>query len=665
MKPRSSCPVGKRYHVAALACVALTVCRYARAADQPTVLEPVVVTPSAYSLVERVSSPAEVSVRDAENLPLIDNDVMRTVHLFPGVVANDFSARFQLRGSEKDEVAVRLDGIELLDPFHLQDFGGALSSIDLSLVRDGRLYMGGFAPRYGDSTGGVFDLQTHSPNRQGITRLSFDIVNLQAQREGALGGDGSYLLSARRGYVDWLLALIDRISPLEEKFRPRFFDTFGKVELPLGSDDTLTAYALYARDTNEIDKLGRIDDLRSTYDSLTLGARWRRTLDAASEVDVTPYGSLLQRDRREGEQWDIRDVQRAGVRVDYSRRLARGHTPGAGVDLAWAHGDYDYLETTDPFPELEATSAPIRVEADVRSIVATAYAEDNWQIGRDIGLVWGGRVLAGSGASATISPRIAAAWRAATPLTLRVAWGRYIQPVDASNLPVEGGITESQAPERASHAIAGAEWSVGRHATVRAEAYAKEYRDLVGRVRDVGRKSSFVLLPLPTSGRAYGGEMLVQRATGSASFSGGYALSVARVRRREREVPRDFDQRHSVVANGSWHLSDSLALNAGWRFHTGTPLTPVAFVPSDDPAKPVPVLGDENSERTPSFHSLDVRLTKQFKWTTWQMTAYVQVMNAYFRNNVQEYSYDPEQGFAQVEESFLPFTPTFGLIASF
>ena len=68
----------------------------ARAGDvmmQPDVhgLPPIVVTPSAYTVLEAAVAPHGLQVLNARDLPLIDNDIMRTVHPLPGVISTDFS----------------------------------------------------------------------------------------------------------------------------------------------------------------------------------------------------------------------------------------------------------------------------------------------------------------------------------------------------------------------------------------------------------------------------------------------------------------------------------------------------------------------------------------------------------------------------------------------
>ena len=134
---------------------------------------------------------------------------MRAAHIFPGVVASDYSARFSVRGGEKDDILVRLDGMELFDPYHLQDFGGAVSLVGLDLIQRVELLMGGFPAEYGDKMSGVFDITTKEGNIEKVSaNFGLDLINTTAMVEGPLSEKGSWRLSARRGYVDLILAMM-------------------------------------------------------------------------------------------------------------------------------------------------------------------------------------------------------------------------------------------------------------------------------------------------------------------------------------------------------------------------------------------------------------------------------------------------------------------------
>ena len=98
---------------------------HAQTESEPVELEEIVVTPGKFTVQRGTDASLSLSKEGIDRFPLIDNDVFRAAHIFSGVTSNDFSARFNLRGGEKDEIVVRLDGMELFEPYHLQDFGGA------------------------------------------------------------------------------------------------------------------------------------------------------------------------------------------------------------------------------------------------------------------------------------------------------------------------------------------------------------------------------------------------------------------------------------------------------------------------------------------------------------------------------------------------------------
>ena len=139
----------------------------AQTASEPIELEEIVVTPGKFTVQSGTDASLSLSKEGLDLFPLIDNDVFRAAHIFPGVTSNDFSARFNLRGGEKDEIVVRLDGMELFEPYHLQDFGGAISIIDLGVIHRADLFMGGFPAEYGDKMSGAYSI---SQRRQEIGR---------------------------------------------------------------------------------------------------------------------------------------------------------------------------------------------------------------------------------------------------------------------------------------------------------------------------------------------------------------------------------------------------------------------------------------------------------------------------------------------------------------
>ena len=244
----------------------------------PVRMEEIVVTPGRFTIYDGASARISLSKQEIEQFPLIDNDVMRAGHIFPGVVSSDYSARFSVRGGEKSDISVRLDGMELYDPYHLQDFGGAVSLIGIDLIQNTELLIGGFPAEYGEKMSGVFDITTRTPNAEGFSaNFGVDLINATATLEGPLTENGGWLLSARRGYIDLILMLMD----IDENYNPQYADVYSKLTYQITPADTLTLNGLYGWDKNRI----RVDDvdnnLDSRYDNSTAWAKWRRTFGTA------------------------------------------------------------------------------------------------------------------------------------------------------------------------------------------------------------------------------------------------------------------------------------------------------------------------------------------------------------------------------------------------
>ena len=286
---------------------------------EPVQLDEIVVTPGRFAIDDGTPSKLSLSKQRIERFPLVGNDAMRAAHIFPGVVASDYSARFSVRGGEKDDILVRLDGMELFDPYHLQDFGGAVSLVGLDLIQRVELLMGGFPAEYGDKMSGVFDITTKEGNIEKVSaNFGLDLINTTATVEGPLSEKGSWRLSARRGYVDLILAMID----FDEDYKPQYADVYGKLTYAPTQKDTLTLNSLYGWDKNRIRQGDPDNNLDSRYDNLTVWTRWRHRFGTANWSDVFVFGGSAAHDRQTGAaDFDVRSFRFFGTKTEFTAGL--------------------------------------------------------------------------------------------------------------------------------------------------------------------------------------------------------------------------------------------------------------------------------------------------------------------------------------------------------
>ena len=548
---------------------------FAEESATPVELEKIVVTPGRFTIYEGASARISLSKQEIERFPLIDNDVMRAGHIFPGVVSSDYSARFSVRGGEKDDISVRLDGMELYNPYHLQDFGGAVSLIGLELIQDTQLLMGGFPAEYGEKMSGVFDIQTRSPNTEEFSaNFGVDLINATASFEGPLTEKGGWLLSARRGYIDLILALMD----IDENYNPQYADVYGKFIYQVTPEDTLTFNGLYGWDKNRI----RVDDidnnLDSRYDNSTAWAKWRRTFGKSYWSDFFLFAGTSSQDRMTGKaDFDNRDFRFLGSKAELTANLFDKHTFRGGVRWQWSTAQYQY--------DVQERQAGVNIYKSILADVDdsgnefTAFLQDEWQLHSRLALNVGGRYVyqlyREEGIQRyEIGPRIALAIKPLDTLVLRSAWGIYHQPVSLMGIPVEDGIETVGSAEKAVHYIIGAEYTPTDNFLMRVEGYYNTFDNLVGRLREFGRQNQ-IFAP-PESGNARGLDVFMTHAVSNRlTWTLGYAYGVAKEIAGGTNIFRQYDRRHSFAISSNYRFAPMWHLYLSWRFHTGEPRTPL------------------------------------------------------------------------------------------
>ncbi|MDE0465764.1 MAG: TonB-dependent receptor [Candidatus Poribacteria bacterium] len=644
--------------------------------DTPIQLEKIVVTPGRFTIYDGTSARISLSKEAIERFPLIDNDVMRAGHVFPGVVSSDYSTRFSVRGGEKDDISVRLDGMELYNPYHLQDFGGAVSLIGLELVQNTELLIGGFPAKYGEKMSGVFDITTRTPNTEKFSaNFGVDLINATAAFEGPLTQKGSWLLSARRGYIDLILMLMD----IDENYKPQYADVYSKLTYQVTPTDTITLNGLYGWDKNRI----RVDDvdnnLDSQYDNSTAWVKWRRTFGSSYWTDLFVFTGTSSQDRTTGKaDFDNRDFRFFGTKAEFTANLFDKHTFRSGVTWRWLTAQYQY-----DVRERQAginVYKPILADIDGSGSEVDLFLQDEWQLHSKLALNVGGRYhyqdYREEGIQRyEVGPRVMLAVKPTQSLTLRGAWGIYHQPVHLMGVPVEDGIETVGRAERAVHHILGVEYTPTNNFLVRVEGYYNTFDNLVGRLREFGRQNQ--VFDSPESADAKGIDVFMTHAVSNRlTWTLGYAFGIAEEIANGIKRFRQYDRRHSFAVSNSYQFAPTWHLYLSWRFHTGEPRTPLIHRGVGLPSGGITCdrqFGDVHSARMPAYHSLDFRITKRSPYRRWELSWYFQILNLYNHANLDQYAFsevrDEETNAiiecAIEEEPLFPIVPTLGVTVTF
>lgn len=681
----------------------------------PVPLARMVVSPGQYGVLR--DGPATVQTLTREQIaaaPQVGEDIFRIASRLPGVAASDFSAAFRVRGGAQEELLVTLDGVELYEPFHLKDFDGALSIVDLGAVGGLDLNTGGFGARWGNRLTGVMAMRSVTPEPgppQGEAALT--LTTLRGTARGTFAdGRGGWLWSARRGFLEYAL----RLSGDARDVRPVYHDAFGKLSFQPTPDHDVALHLLHAHDRLRYDGAAAAEPgVASVYGSRYLWLTWRARL--AERLTASTVVSTTSLDwRRDGDRvlaldgdLDIRIRDRrafgaVALRQDWTLELGDRAVLTWGVEGRDLDADYDYLRLRR-VPVRQGQGIAFQVQRLEAAFGATGsalggYLSQRVRVGDALTLEGGVRAdrqrqrHAGAGAGAGdgagdgagvaewhVGPRLAAAWSPGGHTTLRAAWGRHWQAQGVHELHVQDGETRFEPGELAEHRVAGVERTFGGGVEARLEAY--ERRTLRARPRWYSVDNTLDILPeigpnrqrvAPTDGVARGVELLLrrERATG-VSWSASYALARAEDRVEGRWMPRPLDQRHTLDLDGAWRPSRAWTIGAALVAHGGWPTTD--FTVTADTLRGGVILverayGPRNAARLPAYVRLDARVTRRFDAGGGRLALFVDVFNALDRRLPRQPGIpaDAIGGLGRLDDRFdalLPRVPSFGVTFEF
>jgi hypothetical protein len=654
-------------------------------------LEEIIVSASEYRFVQDDAlATATLSATDLQLSPDLGDDPLRAVARLPGVAATEFSARANIRGGEADETLVRFGGLNLSSPYHLRDFQNVFSTIAPGLVREMRIYAGGFPVTFGDRMSGVIDIDPLAPDEP-YGELSLTFFNDAALFAGRSGdGRNDWLLSARRGNLDLIVeALNSNIG------RPAYADFYGRAGRQLSDSIALSANVLASDDSvvlydSDHEEAARAD-YRDRYYWLKLDYEPDRTLSgrvlfARSALDSVRRGNADQDGVASGWLDDERDFTIDSLQTDWSWRIHDQLLLLFGGELRDMRGRYRYRDEVDfdllfdvPGAATDTTrmrDIEVRPSGNHYALYGSTRFGTPQTLVTDLGLRWDRDTLAPD-SSDQMSPRISVLHAFGERVHLRAAWGRFFQTQSIDELQVADGVTQFFSPQYARHLIGSIEYRHPNGIEARLEAYRKDYRRIRPRFENL--LNTFVLLPelkpdririAPRGARASGLELTVRRVTAQPlGWWLSYSHSSVKDEFDSGDVQRSWNQQHLFSGGLTWR-GPRWELSVAGTYHSGWPTTAVALTQTE----PIAVVsaGPRNARRLHDYQSLDVRAARRFQLSgAGELTVFVEAGNILNRGNDCCVKYElesedtPELTLDESTLSYLPITPSLGVIWRF
>jgi hypothetical protein len=663
-----------------------------QAADRSQVaLEEIVVQASRYRLAvtERHGGSHTFLTQDQLNsLPRLGDEPLRAVQRLPGAASNGFSSMAPIRGGESNEVGIVLDGLRLYEPFHLKNFLSPVSLLDSRVLAGMDVYSGAFPVIFGERMSGIIDAHSVHPQDPRYIELGLSVFHASALGSTAFADQrGHALLAARRSNLGELARLSEN-----EFGEPTYSDGFLRLDYDLSAATSASFNTLVSSDRisarRSSDRERANAEYRNYYGWGTLTHDWEsgastRLIASYTSVENERQGTVDDPGVRSAQVSDEREFHMVGLRADHDFRLG-GLAHRVGAEVRHLNATYDYrsqmrFEVGYPFPGSQAMELSRAFAPDPEGYESMVYWDIRWKLAPRWTLQAGVRVETQTydhlGDAAQWSPRFNLLYEPSSRTRWRASWGRFSQAHTINELQVEDGVEHFYRAQRAEHTVVGFEHSFATHLDVRVEAYRKHYSNPNPRFENV--LDPLVLLPEvgydrvavdPSAAQAYGIEVLLNvREWRGLSAWLGYAWSRAEDRIDGRELPRSWDQRHSVTAGVRWSggpwdvtLTDS--------YHSGWPTTAVELTGATDPNVPAAALGSRNAERLSHYNSLDLRVTRTFALSRGELDVFVEATNATSRLNPCCVSYsvtrqpDGTSTLGRDVDHWLPLIPSFGVL---
>jgi hypothetical protein len=145
-----------------------------------------------------------MTAKEIASTPGAMNDALRAITILPAAARIPFSfGGVVLRGMSPRDSSVFIDGVEIPLAFH---FGGITGVFPTQALDEMRVVPSGFDVSMGRTQGGVVELSTRRP-RGDLYRIGGEVSLLHSlvSAEGPIWGDGAFLFTFRRSYLDILV----------------------------------------------------------------------------------------------------------------------------------------------------------------------------------------------------------------------------------------------------------------------------------------------------------------------------------------------------------------------------------------------------------------------------------------------------------------------------
>lgn len=599
---------------------------------------------------------------------LVADDPFRAVQVLPGVATgDDFRAEFAVRGLGPSHIGISIDGVDSPLLFHtvrgVQDTG-TLGLINSDILESATLRAGPHPQRMNSHLGSRLDFATRDGSRERLTVRGMVSASAASMiLEGPIGSSkkASWLVAARKSYIDWLLRKIDETA--DTAFG--FLDGEAKLTFDLSPRQSLRVSMIAGRSVLREVEEPSVNTLEHAGSTTVIGnVQWQFTPSAKFSTSQQVY--ILN--------------------AEYANKVSDGRTreEGSDRDLTW-RGGASWNPKSGHLIEFGAQARSLdmqRIDRRFTNVTEQLLIDargDAWSAAGWAQYRWtpNARLSSPPGVrfeqwqlydQSKASPWLLAELEARPGTRLRFGAGMQHQSATLDHaifvLP-----NQSLVPENATTVEAGIEQRCGAVWRVNVAAYHRRDEDGIRGVdAEVRIEDNRVVLPTNPhyanvlTGTTKGAEFVLERRSVSGlngwlsyAWNDTQLEDQARAGHLPETFPSDYDQRHTVNAYVAYRWGGRTSLSVRMRYGSNFPIT--GYYAQD--AQGYLLSAHRNGIRLPAYSRLDLRADRTFTYRKSRLTLFMEVVNAMSREN---YRFDSPGINTQTRRVFEPLDALFPLL---
>ena len=594
-------------------------------------------------------SVVRLDVRKAKLLPSIggETDVLKVAQLLPGITrGGEGGTSFFVRGGDGDQNLILVDEATVYNPGHLFGF---FSVFNPDVIKDMRIYKGGFPANYGGRLSSVTDIRMKEGTMDKFhAEGGIGLLSSRLTIESPIWKDRmSFMISGRRTYIDQVFKLAKQELPYY------FYDLNGKINFKASRNDRIYLSSYFgddvlkyaSDDTDSSDIFGFGFNLGNFTQTLRWNHVYNAKLFSNLSLIHTRFKYNIQGRYADNNILIKSAVRDLGMKYAFTYFKSNETKLKFGIELINHNFRPNILSTSGQISEyLENKEGEL-----LRTYEGGIYGNIAHEFNKRLKFEGGLRLSASAPKNKLyggIEPRANLTYLLNENSSLKMSYSRmtqYMHRVSSSSVALPTDlwypISENVRPQSADQLAAGYNLYLPKlKSSLVIEGYGKymngltEYKEGSNLILN----DNFEELLVQGRGWSYGAEFLFKREHGRLTGWLGYTLSWTKRQFEELNNGNPFfakyDRRHYFTAVGTVELTERVFFSAVFEYATGARFTPIVgqyFQPNAglNGVEVVPIFAEKNSYQMSPSHRLDVnfvfksRPEKKFQ-TEWHIGAY-------------------------------------------